>query len=341
MTVIRRLGTTGILSAALLSGPAEAAAQAWVPAKGEGAIAVAAQNMNVKTHLAGTVRKAVGQIHTYVLLGDLSYGLTDKLAVDLGVPLVTSKYQGPFPHSGTNIDDGTYRSTVTDFRMSVRYNITREGMVFTPYIGTVVPSHSYQYYGHAAAGQRLREVQVGAFAARLIDSGRLAGLFISGRAGYGFVEQVMDMSHNRTSGDFEVGYFLTPSLRAFGIVSGQYTHGGIDFPASGGLAALRPEHKFVHDIIQQVHYVHAGGGVSYSINDSIDMFASFARLVTGRNGHALTRGITIGASWGFSRSKSNGNTTGTGGGAPSAEYARLTGKKEGSLGRCICQKSAS
>jgi hypothetical protein len=341
MTVLRRLGTTVILGGAAVIAPATAAAQAWVPAKGEGAIAIAAQSMNVKNHLAGTVPMPAGQIDTYVLLGDLSYGLTDKVAVDLAVPLVTSKYRGPFPHPDTDIDDGTYRSTVTDFRMSVRYNITRKGMVFTPYIGTVVPSHGYQYYGHAAAGQRLREVQVGAFAAKLIASGRLAGLFVSGRAGYGFVEQVADMSHNRTSGDFEVGYFLTSSLRAFGIVSGQYTHGGIDFPASGGLGALRPEHKYVHDIIQQVHYVHAGGGVSYSISDSIDMFASFARLVTGRNGHALNRGITVGASWGFSRSKSNGNTTGTGGGAPSAEYARLTGKKEGSLGRCICQKSAS
>ena len=174
--------------------------------------------------------------------------------------------------------------------MSVRYNVTRKGMVFTPYLGTVVPSHAYPYYGHAAPGQRLREVQVGAFAAKLIASGPLAGLFVSGRAGYGFVEQVMDMSHNRTSGDFEVGYFLTPSLRAFGIVSGQYTHGGIDFPASGGMFSLPPEQRYVHDIIQQVHYVHAGGGVSYSISDSIDMFASFARQVSGRNGHAAEPG---------------------------------------------------
>lgn len=338
MTVIRRLSTSGVLSTAVLIAPAPVAAQAWIPAKGEGAIAIAAQSMNVKYHLAGTAPKAAGQIDTYILLGDLSYGLTDKVAVDLAVPLVTSRYRGGGGHPGTNIDDGTFRSTVTDFRMSVRYNISRKGMVFTPYIGTVVPSHGYQYYGHSAPGQRLREVQVGAFAAKLIASGRLAGVFLSGRAGYGFVEQVADMSHNRTSGDFEVGYFLTPSLRAFGMVSGQYTHGGIDFPATG-MGALPPEQRYVHDIIQQVHYVHAGGGVSYSISDSIDMFASFARLVTGRNGHALNRGITVGASWSFSRSKSNGSTAG--GGAPSAEYARLTGKKEGSLGRCICQKSAS
>ena len=106
MTVLRRLGTLGILSVAVLFAPAQVAAQAWVPAKGEGAIAVAAQSMNVKRHLAGTVPKDAGQIDTYVLLGDLSYGLTDKLAVDLGVPLVTSKYRGSGGHPGTDIDDG-------------------------------------------------------------------------------------------------------------------------------------------------------------------------------------------------------------------------------------------
>ena len=340
MTVRRRLGTTVILSAAVMIPAAEAAAQAWVPAKGEGAIAIAAQSMNVKRHLAGTLSVAAGNIDTVVLLSDLTYGLTDKVAIDLAVPLVTSKYDGPSPHPGTTIDDGTFRSTLTDFRMSVRYNVTRKGVVFTPYVGSIVPSHAYQFYGHAAPGEQLREVQVGAYAAKLVASGPLAGLFLSGRGGYGFVEKVADISHNRTSGDFEVGYFLTPSLRAFGMLNGQYTHGGIDFPQTGGMRALPLPYQPVHDIIQRVHNLHAGAGVSYSISDSLDVFGSFSRLVAGRNGHALNRGITVGASWGFKRTKSNATAT-EGTGAPSAEYARLTGKREGSLGRCICQKSAS
>jgi hypothetical protein len=336
MTVQQRLVIAA--AASVLCAPAAASAQAWVPARGEGAVAVAAQSMNVKRHLAGTVSTDVGHIDTFVLLGDLTYGLTDKLAVDVAVPLVTSRYHGPRPHPDTTIDDGTYRSTVTDFRMSVRYNITRQGLVFTPYVGTTVPSHDYQFYGHAAAGERLRELQVGAFAAKLVASGPLAGLFVSGRAAYGFVERVADVSHNRSGGDFEVGYFLTPALRAFATVNGQYTHGGIDFPVAG-LGAVPAQYKYVHDVVQRVNYVNAGGGLSYSIAESVDVFASFSRLVTGRNGHALNRGITIGASWGFKRTKGTATTAGTG--APSAEYARLAGKREGSLGRCICQKSAS
>src|SRR5262249_15036111 len=141
-------------------------------------------------------------------------------------------------------------------RMAVRYNITRNGAVITPYIGTVVPSHDYTYYGHAAAGERLRELSVGAYAAKLFING-VPGLFVSGRASYGFVEKVVDISHNRSTGDFEAGYFVTPWLRGFGMVSGQYTHGGMDLPLAGSNAlplAVRP----FHDVIQQVHYLKAG-----------------------------------------------------------------------------------
>ena len=340
MNVLRRLGTLSILSAAVVIVPAtEATAQAWVPAKGEGAIAIAVQSTNVQRHLADTLAVDAGDIDAVVVLGDVTYGLTDKVAIDLAVPVVTSKYRGPLPHPDTNVDDGTYRSTVTDFRMALRYNITRKGLVLTPYIGSIVPSHGYAFYGHAAPGERLHELQVGAYAAKLVTSGPLAGLFLSGRAGYGFVEKVEDVSHNRTTGSFEVGYFLTPSFRAFGMLDGQYTHGGIDFPRTGGMRALPPRYQPVHDIIQRVHNVHAGAGFSYSISDSVDAFASFSRSVAGRNGHALNRGVTVGASWGFNRSK--GSVTAAGAGAPSAEFARLTGKREGSLGRCICQKSAS
>ena len=124
------------------------------------------------------------------------------------------------------------RGTFTDVRFALRYNVTRSGAVFTPYIGSVVPSHDYAYYGHAAAGERLKELQVGAYAAKLFTAG-LPGVFVSGRLGYGFVEKVQDISHNRSLADLEVGYFLTPSFRAFAMTSGQYTHGGIDFPING------------------------------------------------------------------------------------------------------------
>jgi hypothetical protein len=334
----RYLVTSALALSALVVSPPALFAQAWVPAQGEGAVSLSIQDLNVKKHLsAGTARDS-GHINTVVVLTDVTYGLTNKVAVDLAVPVVSAAYSGSKPHPGTDIDNGKFHTSVTDLRFSVRYNVTRKGAVITPYVGSVVPSHDYPFYGHAAAGERLRELQVGAFVAKLFTTG-VPGMFVSSRVAYGFVEKVEDISHNKSMGDLEVGYFVTPSFRAFAMANAAYTHGGIDFPL-GGLAAVPLRYQPVHDIVQRVNYLHAGGGFAYSITDSVDVFASFTRLVAGRNGHALNRGITLGASWNFSR-RSARSAAAAGTGAPASEYARTVARREGSLARCVCQKSGT
>jgi hypothetical protein len=330
MSTLRGSGlVVGCSLLALAATAPRALAQAWVPARGEGAVSVAFQDIAVTKHLASSTRVDAGRIDTRVILTDVTYGVTDRIAVDLALPLVASKYTGNRPHPGTTIDDGTYRTDFTDLRFALRYNVSRDGAVITPYIGSIVPSHDYAFYGHAAPGQRLREVQVGVYAAKLLDRG-LPGLFISGRYGFGFVEQVLDISHNRSIADLEIGYFFSPAFRAFATSHGLYTHGGIDFP-NGGLPALPAVFRPVHDQIQRVHSLSLGGGAAYSLTDSMDVFGSFSREVAGRNGHAMDRGITIGASGTFRRARQ----------AASPAAASLTQKREGSLLRCICQKSGS
>jgi hypothetical protein len=315
---------------------AAAFAQAWVPARGEGTVSVAFQTMNVEKHLAGTVEKSAGTIDTDVILTDFTLGLTNKIAVDVALPVVTSKYTGPAAHPNTNIDDGTYRTSPTDFRFALRYNVKREGAIITPYVGSIMPSHDYAFYGHAAPGQNLREVQVGVYAAKLLERG-VPGLFVSGRYGYGFVEKVLDISHNRSVADLEVGYFFNSRFRAFSMTNAGYTHGGIDFPENG-LPGVPPEFRYNHDQIQRVHHLDLGGGAAFSITDAVDVFGSFAKQVAGRNGHELNRGITVGMSWGFRRGHPAETAAAT---APSSETADAdTGKREGSLLRCICQKGS-
>ena len=318
--------------AALLATAGDAAAQAWVPSKGEGAVAIAFQNLAVKEHILTTTRVDVGHIDTYVLLTDVTYGLSNKVAVDFSLPYVASRYTGDRPHP-TALDDGKYHQTFTDFRFALRYNLTRRGTVLTPYIGTTVPSHGYEYFAHSAPGEQLRELQVGTFVAKMFDRG-LPGAFVSGRVAYGFAEKVLDISHNRTMADVELGYFLSSSLRAFGMFSGQYTHGGIDLPPVGGLAALPALYRGVHDQIDRAHHVNLGGGAAYSISDSMDVFGSFVATATGRNEHALQRGITIGASWSFGRQSAVSRIT-------SSAPGTVTAKRQASLTKCICQKSGA
>jgi hypothetical protein len=332
-----RMALTIVPLCVLASAP-DLRAQAWVSPKGEGSVTIAVQNMNFLKHLNKTTPVDAGTIDTTSLLVDTTYGLTNRLSIDFAAPFVSSKYTGTKPHPGSTVDNGSYHGTFADLRFAVRYNVTRRGLVVTPYIGTLTPSHDYVYFAHAAAGQRLNEFQIGTYVAKLFDRG-IPNLFISGRYSYGFVEKVLDISHNRSTADLEVGYFFTPKLRAFGMTSGQYTHGGLDVPANGP-PGLPFRYQPVHDLIQKVHYVKAGAGVSYSISDSVDVFGSFARQVTGRNGHELNRAFSIGASWGFSlfkRRSAEDVTARATARTPDAVSAR----REGSLVRCICQKSRS
>jgi len=314
---------------------ADALAQAWVPARGEGSVSVAFQTMKVTKHLAATVSVPAGDIDTNVVLTDVTFGLTDRIAVDVALPLVSSKYTGAFAHPGTDIDDGSYRTSFTDVRFALRYNLVREGVVITPYIGSVIPSNNYAYYGHAAPGQQLNEVQIGVYGAKLLERG-LPGLFISGRYGFGFVERVLDISHNRSLGNLEVGYFFNSRFRAFTMANAGLTHGGIDFPATG-LPGLPPEYRQNHDQIQRVNFLDLGVGAAFSIHDSLDVFGSFSKMAAGRNGHAMDRGVTVGLSWGFRRKTPGESAAAT---APATDAADAeTEKREGSLLRCICQKS--
>lgn len=317
----------------LLAAPHDASAQAWVPAKGEGTVALAFQNMFVTRHLAATTQTDGGRINTNVLLTDVTYGVSDKIAVDLAVPLVSARYTGAFPHPGTTVDDGAYHTAFTDLRVALRYNVTRDGAVITPYIGSIVPSHDYAFYGHAAPGQRLHELQLGVYVAKVLERG-VPGLFVSGRYGFGFVEKAVDLSHNRSLADFEVGYFFSPAFRAFATTHGQYSHGGIDFPI-GGFPALPTVYQGDHDRIQRVHVLALGGGAAYAITDAFDVFGSFSRDVAGRNGHVLDRGITIGAGWSFRRKHADRDAIAA---APD-DADTVASKREGSLVRCICQKS--
>ena len=143
-------GASAILAAALLVtlGASRAQAQAFVPAKGEGSVSFLYQDQFFRYHQFPTEPVDAGHIWARSTLYDITYGLTDKIAVSFGVPLVVTRYVGQLPHflasdptRSNPIDDGTWHATVQDFRFDVRYSVTRNlwntGIVLTPFAGSV------------------------------------------------------------------------------------------------------------------------------------------------------------------------------------------------------------
>ena len=330
----RTIATTSI-ALLLASGTASVAfAQAFVPPKGEGSVSFLFQDVAVKDHYYGTTPVDNGQIRTEVALFDVSYGLTDRLAISVGLPLVAAKYSGVVPHPlvdlsgptpkfyGANpLDNGDYHPTLQDLRFSVRYNITRKNYWLTPFVGSVVPSHNYEYFAHAAPGIRLNEIQLGISAAKLLDAA-VPGLLIQGTFSYGIVGQVLDFTPNRFNMDLEVGYFLTPKFRVMGLSTGQIVQDGIDIMPNPrlNLPALEYMH---HDQISIDNSLNLGAGAAFSLNERVDLYGSLIHTVAKRNGHAIDHGVTMGLTWSFSTANSKD---------------RMIASAEHSLTKCVCEK---
>ena len=306
-------------------------AQAWTPAQGEGAVSIAYQDSFVKYHLFTTTPMDRGHIRSQAMLLDFSYGITDKVALSLSVPFIGAKYDGLYAHPTvpTPLDTGAYHSTFQDLRFGVSYNLTKKWLVVTPFIGTITPSHDYEYFAHSAVGRDIRELQIGAYWAKLLDP-VLPGLFITGRYSYGFAQQVLDISHNRSNLDLELGYFVKPEFRIFALASGQITHGGIDLPLPSA-TPLPPVLWQHHDQIGRENGLNLGGGAAFSITPSFDLFGSVIHTVTGRNMHELEYAATFGGSWSFMTAHAVAHAS------RSTAADRATGETRKLL-RCVCQK---
>jgi hypothetical protein len=317
----RRIVATLATVAFVASISAPASAQAFLPSQGEGSVSVLYQSTLVDRHvLTDGSRVDSGQIRAGGLMVDITYGLTDRVAISMNVPFVTAKYSGNRAHPGSLLDDGQYHSALQDFRFDLRYKLGTGSVAITPFVGTILPSHEYDYYGHGAVGRDVKELQVGVSAARVLDP-LIPGAFVQVRYAYGIAEKILDVSHNRSVIDAELGYFVNPRLRGFAIATGQMTYGGVEltrrFPFD-----LTADELLHHDQIARSNLLDAGGGAQVSVSPSLDVFASVVHTLLGINGHALSYSATVGASWSFHV----GSLTGS--------HASRT------LHKCLCEKAS-
>jgi hypothetical protein len=300
-------------------------AQAWLPAAGQGAVAVIFQDMVVHQHLLSDGESLnVGRVDSHNVMLDVTYGLTDKFALDVSLPYISARYEGSYRHPGSVLDDGSFHGTLQDFRANVRYALVTGGVAITPFVDVIVPSHRYDYWGHAAPGRRLAELQLGTYVGRVVTRG-LPGAFVQARYSYGFSQEPLGIYHDRSNLDGEVGYFINPRVRVFVLTSTQYTHGGIaltrDFP--NDLTRLEFLH---HDQLARADLVDVGAGAQFSLTRRLDVFGSYAKTTVGRNVHSLSRGISIGLSWGLGKS-----------GPPDP----LSEQTKHQLPKCLCQKGGT
>ena len=287
----------------LLSSPA--AAQAVLPEKGEASVALLFNNALATKHYLPVTSVDRGDIDSASVLAEFTYALTDRVAVSASVPYVFTRYRGGNAHRDEHghdvgMDDGAWHGTLQDFRFAVRYNVTQRGAFITPFVGTVTPSHGYEYFAHSAPGRAIHEMVTGVSVARVFTT---TGVFVQGLYGFGVAERVVGFRPLHSEAQVEVGYFVTPAFRVMGSMSGRFAHNGIDLTQTS--RADLPWDQYVnHDRISREELLNAAAGVSLSVSDRIDIFASVAHTLAGRNSHGLRYAFTTGLAWTLRESNS-------------------------------------
>lgn len=309
----------------VLAAVSSARAQAWLPSKGEATLSLIYSDSFVDRHDLSGVSDPNSDIYTRSMMADVTFGVRDNLAISVSIPVVHTRFVGAgTPPHPTYLDDGSWHTTITDFRVDVRYTaLRRRGLVVTPFATTVTPSHGYEFFAHAAPGRRVNELQVGTYVGTTVDR-LLPGMFVQARYAYGVQERFVNFSHNRSLGAIETGYFATPDIRVFGMINGQRTHGGVDITPRSRFEW--PAIQWVnHDRITKESLVQAGAGVGWTISDALDVSASYSTALYSRNTHVLDRALIFGTSIRLQKS--------------SLERGILSVNSGRRIARCVCQKA--
>jgi hypothetical protein len=283
--------------ALLLVLPARSArAQAWVPPAGAGSVTFAFQAIDNTGHrLDDGSLLPEGKSTNVALFIEGEYAFTDRLSVAAGIPYVFSKFRGPANPEALLLPVDSCRcwnSGWQDFGFTARYNLVNGAFALTPSVSYGVPSHAYDYQGEAVVGLRLQELRVALDAGTRLDaiSPRLS---MQGRYSFAFVEQILEVPHNRSNAALSGAFQFTRRLSMRGSLLWQHTHGGV----RAGPDLPPPEIIGEHDRLMRDNNWRLGAGMSYSWS-RLDVFASYIEYMSGTNTHA-GRALTAGISWPF------------------------------------------
>ena len=282
---------------AILLLPGIALAQAWLPEKGTFSYSVAFNDvLNREHYLANGKEIDVGHTRSQSYGFVVSYSPSDRLMLVAGIPYVRAKYYGPPSHGGNPAavdDDGQWHSDFTDFRISAHYQVMEQPFAFTPLVAVVFPSHDYGTFGHAAHGRNLNELWIGGQVGKNLAPW-IPRTYAQFRYTYAFVQEVANIKHDRSNFNLELGAFITRNWNVSAFGAWQQTHGGIDLP-------IPPSNPLFphHDVIGDDEYFNIGLGTGFSITEEMSGFLTYMQGVSGRNGHKLNQGLTIGVSYGY------------------------------------------
>lgn len=309
--------------------PSAAHAQAWLPEPGQGSIYIGYEYTRVHWTLIATdvtgrpfgpyvgegKRVAKGEHYGQFVSVDLDYGIRKGLALTVHVPYAASKYVGLHPppnaseislipgqHGGTRgVDDGNYHGTLADAVIGLHQTVLSEPFAATPFVSLLIPLQRYHADGHAAAGKRLRALQVGAALARTLRP-FLPDAYGQVTYTHSAFERAVDHTMHQNRVVLDLGYFVTPKLSLKGAADWMRTNGGVEWSYGPGPAFV-PNPELVkynngHDRLANERWLRVGGGGSYALTPRYVLYLYGFFTASGANTHAV-RALATGVGWNF------------------------------------------
>ena len=283
------------VSIVVLAFPALAAGQAWLPAKGEGALAMTLADYAFDGHFDSEGnRDPFGGTHARSIAVEVSYSITDRLAAAAGLPFIATRLSGSFPAGVAlgPLDDGRYHADFQDLRVELRFMAVALPVTITPLVGFSIPSHAYEVTGEAVPGKGTREAFLGANVGRAVGP----SAYVHGRYVFTRVEKVVPevKTLDRSTVEVEAGGMATRRLGLRALAIRQITHGGLD------LEDMRTNPNFfrTHDRAARTNYLNLGAGMTFEAAPTVEVYAVFLKTLSGENAHRA-RSFSVGASWQF------------------------------------------
>ena len=286
-----RLQAAAVLCLLACGSPAHA--QAWLPPADSVSVSLTYNDVLNQKHYLPDGREAdAGHTRTHAYGFTVAYSPTSRIMLTASLPYVTTRYWGDRPHPG-EVDDGDENRTFTDLRLTAHYQLLEQPVALAPYVALVTPVTDYETLGHAAPGRGLNETWLGLAIGKNLNAW-LPRTYLQSRVNYAWVERVAGIKHDRTNVDLEVGYFLSPrwSVRALGFW--QIAHGGVDVP----MPPSNPLYPY-HDQLAAESFTNVGVGAAFSASNTVSIWATGLASISGKNGHKLDQGVTVGLSYGF------------------------------------------
>ena len=275
---------------------------------GLGAVAVSFQRIDHTGHLRTNGEYIDnGRSLTAALFLEVDYGITRRVSVTAGIPLVFARYTDddlppPFIPFYPLDECRCWHQGWQDFSLTARFNLLDtfdHVLAVTPSVTVGLPSHAYVHRGEAVIGRDLRELRLAIDAGRRLDeiSPRLT---VTGNYAYTVVDPVLGVRTDRSNATVEIVARAMSRLAVRGFLAVQRTHGGLrGGPFPGWEPPFgevnTPARLLEHDRLLRDNRIHVGFGGSYHLTRG-DAFATYTHFVTGSDshaGHAFTAGFSV------------------------------------------------